>query len=64
MCHTHLQFDPEADAKVSAALDAAIAAERTKPEDSESRSFDQLKADAMVTLITGRRSTATAGPPK
>ena len=28
MCHTHLQLDPEADAKVSAALDAAIAAER------------------------------------
>ena len=28
MCHTHLQLDPEADAKVSAALHAAIAAEQ------------------------------------
>jgi hypothetical protein len=56
MCHTHLQLDPEADAKVSAALDAAITAERAKPdEDSEQRSFDQLKADAMVGLITGPR---------
>ena len=56
MCHTHLQLDPEADAKVSAALDAAIAAERATPDDAEGRSFDQLKADAMVTLITGARS--------
>jgi hypothetical protein len=54
MCHTHLQLDPEADAKISAALDAAIAAERAKPDDSE-RSFDQLKADAMVALVTGPR---------
>jgi hypothetical protein len=54
MCHTHLQLDPEADAKISAALDAAITAERAKP-DTEQRSFDQLKADAFVTLITGAR---------
>jgi hypothetical protein len=51
MCHTHLQLDPEADARISAALDAAITAERAKPDDG--RSFDQLKADAMVELITG-----------
>jgi hypothetical protein len=55
MCHTHLQLDPEADAKISAALDAAITAERAKP-DTEQRSFDQLKADAMVALVTGARS--------
>jgi Domain of unknown function (DUF222)/HNH endonuclease len=54
MCHTHLQLDPEADAKISAALDAAITAERAKP-DTEQRSFEQLKADAMVGLITGAR---------
>jgi Domain of unknown function (DUF222) len=35
-------------------LDAAIAAERSKPDD-DGRSFDQLKADAMVTLVTGAR---------
>ena len=56
MCHTHLQLDPEADAKISAVLDAAIAAERAKPDDDEPRSFDQLKADAMVGVITGARS--------
>ena len=32
MCHTHLTLDPEADARLSAALDAAIAAERAKPD--------------------------------
>ena len=55
MCHTHLQLDPEADAKVSAVLDAAIAAEQARADD-EQRSFDQLKADAMVAVITGARS--------
>ena len=52
MCHTHLTLDPEADARVSAALDAAIAAERAKPD--SGRSFDQLRADAFVTLVTSR----------
>ena len=47
MCHTHLTLDPEADAMVSAALDATIAAEHAKPD--SGRSFDQrseLRADA------------------
>ena len=52
MCHTHLTLDPEADARVSASLDAAIAAERAKPD--SGRSFDQLRADAFVTLVTSR----------
>ena len=52
MCHTHVTLDPEADAMVSAALDAAIAAERAKPD--SGRSFDQLRADAFVTLVTSR----------
>ena len=38
---------------VSAALDAAIAAERAKPD--SGRSFDQLRADAFVTLVTSRQ---------
>ena len=33
MCHTHLELDPEADAKVAAVFDAAVAAERAKPDD-------------------------------
>ena len=37
---------------VSAALDAAIAAERAKPD--TGRSFDQLRADAFVALVTSR----------
>jgi hypothetical protein len=63
MCHTHLQLDPEADAKISAVLDAAIAAERDKPQtDGEQRTFDQLKADAMVGLITEVRATQRRVP--
>jgi hypothetical protein len=54
MCHTHLELDPESDAKVSAALGEAIAAERAKA-DGE-RTWDQLQADALVGLITGARS--------
>ena len=40
----------EADARLSAVFDAAIAAERAKPDDG--RSFDQLRADAFINLVT------------
>jgi hypothetical protein len=53
--HTHVTLDPEADAKFSAAFDAAVAAERADGED-EARTFEQLKADAFVSLATGARS--------
>ena len=43
MCHTHLQLDPEADARVSGALDAAIAAEQAKPDD-EQRTFRPVES--------------------
>ena len=55
LCHTHLALDPEADARVSAVLDAAVADERAKP-DPEARTFDQLRADAFVAAFTGPRS--------
>jgi hypothetical protein len=48
---TQIALDPEADARLSAALDAAVAAERAKPDDS--RTFDQLKADALMHLVIG-----------
>ena len=54
LCHTHVALDPEADARVSAVLDAAVAAERAKPE-TEARTFDQLRADAFVAAFTGPR---------
>jgi hypothetical protein len=55
--HTHIALDPEADAKFSAALDAAVAAERRRGDEvGEDRTFEQLKADAFVTLATGARS--------
>jgi hypothetical protein len=50
MCHTQISLDPEADARFSAVFDAAIAAERAKPDDG--RSFDQLPADAFMNLVT------------
>jgi hypothetical protein len=52
MCHTHVCLDPEADARLSASLDAAVAAERAKGD--TGRSFDQRRADAFVTLLTSR----------
>ena len=56
LCHTHVALDPEADARVSAVLDAAVAAERTVREADESRTFDQLRADAFITLATSPRA--------
>ena len=50
LCHTHVAVDPEADARVSAVLDAAVAAERARPE-TEVRTFDQLRADAFVAAL-------------
>ena len=55
MCHTHLELDPEADARVAAVFDTAVATERAEPDDG--RTFDQLQADVLVDLITGARST-------
>ena len=59
LCHTHVALDPEADARVSAVLDAAVAAERAKPE-TERRTFDQLRADAFVAAFTGPRCGSSA----
>ena len=56
LCHTHVALDPEADARLSAMLDAAVAAEKAKPE-VETRTFDQLRADAFVSLATGARTS-------
>ncbi len=50
MCHTQISLDPEADARLSAAFDAAIAAEKAKPDNG--RTFDQLKADAFMAMVT------------
>ncbi len=54
MCHTHITLDPESDAAFSAAFDGAVAAEHAKPD--EGRTFDQLKVDAFMRLVTGARS--------
>jgi hypothetical protein len=50
MCHTQISLDPEADARLSAVFDAAVAAERAKPD--TGRTFDQLRADAFMNLVT------------
>ncbi len=52
MHHTHVLLHPEADARLSVALDAAVAAERAKPE-LEERTLEQLRADAFVDLVAG-----------
>ena len=56
MCHTHLQVDPETDARIATALDAALAAARTRLQ-GDNVEFDHLKADALVGLITGAHTT-------
>jgi hypothetical protein len=57
MCHTHLSVDPETDARIAAALDAAVVVEQRLDEATgEQRTIDQLRADAAVALITGARS--------
>ena len=55
LCHTHFALDPEADGRVSAVLDTMTADERGKP-DPEARTWDLLRADAMVVAITGART--------
>ena len=57
MCHTDLVLDPLTDAAVANALNAAIAAEQAKGADD--RTLDQLKADALVGLITGARGAGS-----
>jgi len=55
MCHTHLQVDPETDARIATALDAAVASARVAAQ-GDDVDFDHLKADALVGLITGART--------
>jgi hypothetical protein len=55
LCHTHLTLDPETDEQVARALGAAVAAEQAAASGDDDRSFDQLRADALVGLITGAR---------
>jgi hypothetical protein len=50
MCHTQISLDPEADARLSAAFDAAVAAEKAKPDDG--CTFDQIRADAFMAMVT------------
>ncbi|MGH9271637.1 MAG: hypothetical protein ACRDZ2_10230, partial [Ilumatobacteraceae bacterium] len=51
VCHTHLELDDETDARVAAALDAALAAAKARQQDPDV-TFDQLQADTLVDLIT------------
>jgi hypothetical protein len=59
MCHTDLVLDPLTDAAVATALGAAITAEQA--EGADDRTLDQVKADAVVGLITGTRAGSGRG---
>ena len=61
MCHTHLQVDPETDARIAAVLDAAVASASATAQGDDVE-FDHLKADALVGLITGARTTGRRVP--
>ena len=60
MCHTQISLDPEADARFSAVFDAAVAAERAKPD--AGRSFDQLRADAFMSMVTATPAPGARRP--
>jgi len=63
MHHTHLALDPETDARVAAALDAAVRSEQQHDESSgQHRTFQQLLADAAVALMTGARALGRRVP--
>ena len=60
MCITRISLDPEADARFSAVFDAAVAAEQAKPD--SGRTFDQLKADAFINLVTAPAAPGAQRP--
>ena len=60
MCITRISLDPEADARFSAVFDAAVAAEQAKPD--TGRTFDQLKADAFINLVTAPATPGARRP--
>jgi hypothetical protein len=60
MCHTRISLDPEADARFFSVFDAAVAAEQAKPD--EGRTFDQLKADAFINLVTAPAAPGARRP--
>jgi len=60
MCHTNISLDPEADARFSAAFDAALAAEQAKPD--TGRTFDQLRADAFMSMVTATPAPGSRRP--
>jgi hypothetical protein len=62
LCHTHLTLDPEADAAVGAALGAAVWADQQAAGPDDDRTLDQVRADAMVGLITAARSVGRRVP--
>ncbi len=55
MCKTLISLDPEADAKVWTAINAAVGAERVKKKDDD-KTWDHLVTDTLVDLITGARA--------
>ena len=62
LCHTHLVLDPETDEQVAHAFGAAVAAEQAAMSRDDDRSFDEVRADALVGLITGARSVSRRTP--
>ncbi len=60
LCHTDLVLDPLTDAAVANALVAATSAEQANSADD--RTLDQVKADALVGLITGARGAGRGVP--
>ena len=50
MCHTQISLDPEADARLSARVRRRRRGGKAKPDNG--RTFDQLKADAFMAMVT------------
>jgi hypothetical protein len=56
MCKTLLSLDPLADATAWTAIGAAVAAARSTNQRDDDRTWDQLHADVVVELLSGRRA--------
>ena len=61
LCHTDLMLDPLTDAAVASTLGAAVSAEQANG--AAERTLNQVKADALVKLMSGEHRVADRGTP-
>lgn len=61
MCHTKLSLDPLADARIWSVFSGAFGSARASNQQGDDRTFEQLRADTVVELITRTAIDGNAG---